>query len=57
MDSLLLASVSQLSAKIRQAVEKTASKIRYVDASLCDLKHHHHHHHCQDSLQTLTFGL
>lgn len=55
MDSLLLASVSQLSAKIRQAVEKTASKIRYVDASLCDLKHHHHH--CQDSLQTLTFGL
>ncbi|XP_076136630.1 centrosomal protein of 170 kDa [Alosa pseudoharengus] len=30
MDSLLLASVSQLSAKIRQAVEKTTSKIRIL---------------------------
>ncbi|TRY72968.1 hypothetical protein DNTS_003528 [Danionella cerebrum] len=30
MDSLLLASVSQLSAKIKQAVEKTANKIRIL---------------------------
>ncbi|XP_065116391.2 centrosomal protein of 170 kDa [Paramisgurnus dabryanus] len=30
LDSLLLASVSQLSAKIRQAVEKTANKIRIL---------------------------